>query len=133
MRMDAQTLTPHAVAGVAQGVKCMCSFFTSGTSRLRAADGGELQHAEREPQRGPGPRRRRPPGPGRGLLPGLRRRGPRRGRPEGLAQAVRQAGRRLNRIPGSWMDYYFLMAHESSCGRDLLLVFTEAEKETQED
>jgi len=98
--MDVEALTPHqhaAAAGVTRGVKCLCPI-TSGTSRLRQADGGELQHVEREPQH-----QRRPSDPGprggrRVLRPDLRWRRPHRGRPEGLAPAVCQAGRHLNCI-----------------------------------
>lgn len=68
-----------ALAGVTQGVKCMCdldvSSFISGTSRLRPTDGGELQRSEWEPERCPRPEHQpSDPGPQRDqhvLLPDL--------------------------------------------------------------
>lgn len=93
-----------ALAGVTQGVNCMCdldvSSFISGTSRLRPTDGGELQHSEWEPDHCPRPEHWPcDPGPQRDqhvLLPGLWWCWPHWGRNEGLAQTVRQAGRHLN-------------------------------------
>ncbi len=107
--IDVITLTPHqhhAVTTSSCRSRCHTryevdmSWFFSGTSRLGSADGGELQHSERQPDHRPraeqcpsdlGPHRDQ-----RVLLSALWWCWPHWGWTERLAQTVCQAGRHLN-------------------------------------
>lgn len=104
--VDVKTLTQTACLwlthdAVCELCVCVCDLSVCVTSlvfRLRAADGGELQHSEREPECRPRVERRpSQPGPPTHqhlLLPGVWWCRPDGGRPEGLAATVHQAGER---------------------------------------